>query len=143
MLDRLEAMFEGLAEFPLSGGLPKERADLGILEYRGVSVTPYRVSDDNGYVLMIADGRRTCRRCWSGAYYRRDFGTGANRAVIWCPHDCNRVGLSDACVGGLPTRLRSGPGGEDGGRLASRSDPVTAVGAHPSDELRQLSVIAG
>lgn len=40
-LDRLEEMFEGLAEFPLRGGFPKELVDLGIVEYREVSVTPY------------------------------------------------------------------------------------------------------
>ena len=58
VLDRLEEAFEGLAEFPLRGRFPKELADLGILEYREVSVTPYRVSGDYVHVLVIADGRR-------------------------------------------------------------------------------------
>ena len=40
-LDRLEGAFEGLAEFPLRGRFRKELADLGIVEYREVSVTPY------------------------------------------------------------------------------------------------------
>ena len=40
-LDRLEGAFEGLAEFPLRGRFPTEVADLRIVEYREVSVTPY------------------------------------------------------------------------------------------------------
>ena len=62
LLDRLGEMFEGLAEFPLRGRFPKELADLGIVEYREVPVTPYRViyrvSGHNVHVLVIADGRR-------------------------------------------------------------------------------------
>ena len=58
----MEAAFEGLAEFPLRGRYPTELAEIGILEYREVSVTPYRViyllSGDYVYVLVIADGRR-------------------------------------------------------------------------------------
>ena len=62
LLDRLGEMFEGLAEFPLRGRFPKELADLRIVEYREVPVTPYRViyrvSGHNVDVLVITDGRR-------------------------------------------------------------------------------------
>ena len=62
LLDRLDEAFEGLASFPLRGRYPKELADLGILEYRELLVTSYRViyrgHTDQVLVLIIADGRR-------------------------------------------------------------------------------------
>ncbi len=65
LLDRLEAAFESLAEFPLRGRCPMELADLGILDYREVAVKPYpliyQVSGDSVVVLVIADGRRDMR----------------------------------------------------------------------------------
>ena len=65
LLDRVEATFQSLAEFPMRGRCPTELADLGILEYREVLVRPYRViyqvGSENVVVLVIADGRRDMR----------------------------------------------------------------------------------
>ena len=65
LLDRMEAAFESLSEFPLRGRCPMELADLGILDYREVAVKPYQliyqVSGDSVVVLVIADGRRDMR----------------------------------------------------------------------------------
>lgn len=65
LLDRMEAAFESLSEFPLRGRCPTELAGLGILEYREVPVRPYRViyqvSGESVVVLVIADGRRDMR----------------------------------------------------------------------------------
>ena len=62
LLVRMEAAFESLAEFPLRGRYPAELADLGILEYREITVKPYRViyrvNVEGVDVLVIADGRR-------------------------------------------------------------------------------------
>ena len=48
-----------------------------------------------------------------------------------------------ARTSGSARPLTSGTGGEDGWSSASRGDPVTAVGANPSDHFQQLVVIAG
>ena len=65
LLDRMEAAFESLSEFPLRGRCPMELADLGILEYREVSVRRCRlicrVSDESVVVLVISDGRGDIR----------------------------------------------------------------------------------
>ena len=65
LLDRAEAAFESLSEFPLRGRRPTELADIGVLEYREVLVRPYRViyqvSGESVVVLVIADGRRDMR----------------------------------------------------------------------------------
>ena len=65
MLDRIEEAFTGLAEHPQRGAFPKELLDIGIREYREVFFKPYRiiyrVTGENVYVLLIADGRRDMR----------------------------------------------------------------------------------
>ena len=62
LLERMEVAFESLAEFPRRGRYPAELADLGIREYREVSVKPYRliyrVDVDSVDVPVVADGRR-------------------------------------------------------------------------------------
>ena len=65
VLDRIEKAFNSLAEFPQRGRHPAELLDLGIGDYREVFFKPYRiiyrVSGNNVYVLLIADGRRDMR----------------------------------------------------------------------------------
>lgn len=65
VLDRIEKAFAGLCEHPRRGNYPKELLDIGIREYREVFFKPYRiiyrVVEGNGYVMVIADGRRDMR----------------------------------------------------------------------------------
>ena len=62
VLERIEAVFADLSEYPRHGNHPKELLDMGIREYREVFFKPYRiiyrVTGDNVFVLMVADGRR-------------------------------------------------------------------------------------
>jgi toxin ParE1/3/4 len=62
VLDRLEKVLRGLAEFPDRGSHPKELLELGIREYRQVFFKPYRmiyrVIGKDVYVHIVADGRR-------------------------------------------------------------------------------------
>jgi toxin ParE1/3/4 len=62
VLDKVESLFEKLAELPECGSYPKELIALGIREYRQIFFKPYRiiyrVIDKKVYVLLIADGRR-------------------------------------------------------------------------------------
>jgi len=62
MLDRLEAVIDGLCHFPNRGSIPKELLALGIREYREVHFKPYhiiyRMMEGSIYVYLIADGRR-------------------------------------------------------------------------------------
>jgi toxin ParE1/3/4 len=62
VLNQIEKAFTGLAESPQRGAYPKELLALGIREYREIFFKPYRViyrvTDNNVYVLLIADGRR-------------------------------------------------------------------------------------
>ena len=62
VLEQIESRFLSLAEYPRSGGYPKELLELGIHEYREVLSSPYRiiyrVLYEQVYVLVIADGRR-------------------------------------------------------------------------------------
>ena len=65
VLDRIEAVFTGLSEFPERGVYPGELLELGIRKYREVFFKPfriiYRVSDAKVFVLLVADGRRDMR----------------------------------------------------------------------------------
>lgn len=65
VLDRIEATFTGLSDFPERGAYPGELLELGIREYREVLFKPfriiYRVSDTQVFVLLVADGRRDMR----------------------------------------------------------------------------------
>jgi toxin ParE1/3/4 len=62
LLDRLTAVAESLSGFPDRGIQPKELRDLGIQEFRQLSLAPYRliyrVQDGRVIVYLIADGRR-------------------------------------------------------------------------------------
>lgn len=62
VLTRIEKAFESLESSPQRGSYPREMAALGIREYRQVFFKPYRiiyrVSGEEVYVLLIADGRR-------------------------------------------------------------------------------------
>ena len=59
---RIERALNSLSEHPQRGSYPKELLDLGIREYREIFFTPfrmiYRVTQGNGYLLLIADGRQ-------------------------------------------------------------------------------------
>lgn len=65
VLEQIEAAFANLSEYPQHGNHPKESLDMGIREYREVFFKPYRiiyrVTGDNVFVLMVADGRRNMR----------------------------------------------------------------------------------
>ena len=65
VLRRIEKAFSSLSEHPYRGSYPKELLDIGIREYREVFFKPYRiiyrVTEDDVYVLVIADGRRNMR----------------------------------------------------------------------------------
>ena len=65
VLERIEKAFSSLSEHPQRGSYPKELLDIGIREYREVFFKPYRiiyrVTEDDVYVLVIADGRRDMR----------------------------------------------------------------------------------
>ncbi|MCE5361189.1 MAG: type II toxin-antitoxin system RelE/ParE family toxin [Acidithiobacillus sp.] len=60
--DRLLEVVESLSTFPVRGAYPKERAALGIREYRQTAFKPYRViyrvMAQKVYLYVIADGRR-------------------------------------------------------------------------------------
>ena len=62
VLEQIEKAFASLSEYPQRGNYPKELLDLGIREYREIFFKPYRiiyrVTGNNVYVLVIADGRR-------------------------------------------------------------------------------------
>lgn len=62
VLDKIEAIFTGLSEFPERGAFPKELLALGIRDYREIFFKPYRiiyrVLSKNVYVFLIVDGRR-------------------------------------------------------------------------------------
>lgn len=62
VLERIEAAFENLTEYPNRGAWPNELLNLGIREYREVFFKPYRiiyrVIDENVYVVLNVDGRR-------------------------------------------------------------------------------------
>ena len=62
VLTRIEAAFANLSEHPQHGNHPKELLDMGLREYREVFFKPYRiiyrVTGNNVFVLMVADGRR-------------------------------------------------------------------------------------
>ncbi len=65
VLERIEKAFGDLSGHPRRGRYPNELPDIGIREYREVVFTPYRivcrVSGNDVYVPMIADGRRDMR----------------------------------------------------------------------------------
>ena len=62
VLDRIEKVFESLAEHPLRGNCPKELLALGMRDSRQVFFKPYRViyrvAGQRVYVYVVADGRR-------------------------------------------------------------------------------------
>ena len=62
VLERIEKAFNDLSEHPQRGSYPKELLDIGIREYREIFFKPYRIiyriTENNVYVLVIADGRR-------------------------------------------------------------------------------------
>ena len=62
LLGRIEAVTLELAELPERGNYPPELLELGIREYRERFFKPYRiiyrVIQKQGYVMVIADGRR-------------------------------------------------------------------------------------
>ena len=55
-------MRQALSEYPHCGTNPKELLAIGLREYLGIFLKPYRiiyrVVAENDYVLVIADGRR-------------------------------------------------------------------------------------
>ncbi len=65
VLDSLLEIAESLSTFPERGSHPKELAALGIREYRQAFFKPYRliyrVSGDQVFIYLIADGRRDMR----------------------------------------------------------------------------------
>ena len=62
VLERIEAVLQGLTSLPERGAYPGELLALGIREYREVFFKPYRVVyrvvGERVYVYLIADGRR-------------------------------------------------------------------------------------
>jgi toxin ParE1/3/4 len=62
VLEQIENKFISLREFPERGVYPKELTNLGIRDYREIFFNPYRiiyrVTGENIYVYLIADGRR-------------------------------------------------------------------------------------
>lgn len=62
VLQKLEASFNSLSQFPDRGSYPKELLSLGIREYREIYFKPYRiiyrVIEKNVYIYFITDGRR-------------------------------------------------------------------------------------
>lgn len=65
VLDSLLEIAESLSTFPERGSYPKELAALGIREYRQAFFKPYRliyrVSGEQVFIYLIADGRRDLR----------------------------------------------------------------------------------
>lgn len=64
-------MIEGLALFPERGPIPPELDELGIHDYRQLSVSPYRIiyrsdrgegAEGNVTVMIVADSRRDFRK---------------------------------------------------------------------------------
>ena len=74
MLERIERAFRGLSEYPKRGAYPRELLDLGIREHREVRFKSYRityrVTENDVYVLVIADGRRDMRALLQGRLLR-------------------------------------------------------------------------
>ena len=62
VLDQVEKAICSLTELPRSGTYPRELLKFGVREFREIIVKPYRiiyrVTDNDVYVLVIADGRR-------------------------------------------------------------------------------------
>lgn len=62
VLDRIDKVFESLADHPQRGSCPKELLALGMRDYRQVFFKPYRViyrvAGRRVYVYVVADGRR-------------------------------------------------------------------------------------
>ena len=62
VLDQIEKAFSSISENPERGTYPKELLAIGLREYREIFFKPYRIiyriSDENVYVMVIADGRR-------------------------------------------------------------------------------------
>lgn len=62
VLAQIEKRFTSLSENPLRGTYPQELLALGLREYREIFFKPYRIiyriTAENVYVLLIADGRR-------------------------------------------------------------------------------------
>jgi toxin ParE1/3/4 len=62
LLDRMQDVFQSLAESPESDPHPRELRELGVRDYRVSVVKPYRivyrVDGDEVNVLLIADTRR-------------------------------------------------------------------------------------
>lgn len=62
VLDQIEKVVDSLVENPNRGAYPQELIGLGIKDYREVFFKPYRilyrVTDENVYIMLIADGRR-------------------------------------------------------------------------------------
>jgi toxin ParE1/3/4 len=62
LLDRIQDVFQSLAESPENGPHPRELRELGVRDYRVAVVKPYRiiyrVDGDEVNVLLIADTRR-------------------------------------------------------------------------------------
>lgn len=65
VVGRIEQSFQALSELPARGSYPAELLEFGIREYREVFSKPYRiiyrVTDEEVYVSVIADGRRDMR----------------------------------------------------------------------------------
>jgi len=66
ILDRLEAAFGNLAQYPERGSFPRELLAIGVREYREIMVPPYRiiyrVIAQHVYIMVIADGRRNMQQ---------------------------------------------------------------------------------
>ncbi len=66
VLSKIEKALHALAQQPHRGHYPPELLEIGIREYREVSVPPYRilyqVRGETVYVNLITDGRRDMQR---------------------------------------------------------------------------------
>ena len=62
LIASLLARMRKLEHFPRSGAIPPELADLGIREYRQITLPPYRLVyrmiEGNVYIYLVSDGRR-------------------------------------------------------------------------------------
>ena len=62
VLDQVEKAICSLTELPQRGTYPRELLRIGVREFREILFKPYRiiyrVTDNDVYVLVIADGRR-------------------------------------------------------------------------------------
>jgi plasmid stabilization system protein ParE len=56
--DRLMGRIESLAKFPLRGRIIPELREIGLMEFREVRVSPYRIHGNHVVLVGVLDGRR-------------------------------------------------------------------------------------